>query len=90
MKRGAWRNDEKRIPKLQTQGGFRLIRVFSAAHNAHRMVIYARKLERSLKLSKEHSRFYLRLRWRSRNEKAPYQAQQPDTGRGDGNHLLAA
>lgn len=84
MNRGAWTKDKKRVPKMTTAGGFRLIRVFTVEHNAHRFRTYVDELSKQLKRGRSHSKFQLRVRRRRHKEKALYLAQQPDTGRGDG------
>jgi hypothetical protein len=50
MQKGQWKWDTKRIPKMQTEGGFRLVRVFSIEHNAHRLTVYCKKLQREIDL----------------------------------------
>jgi hypothetical protein len=43
--KGQWkRADRKHNHALQTEGGFRLIRGFSAEHNARRLSVYCQKL----------------------------------------------
>jgi hypothetical protein len=84
MKRGAWIKDKMRVHKTSAACGFRLIRVFTAEHNASRFSAYVDDLSKQLKRGRGNRKFYLKLRRHRRNEKALYLAQQPDTGRGDG------
>lgn len=84
MNRGAWIKDKKRVHKMSTAGGFRLIRVFTVEHNARRFRTYVDELSKQLKRGRSHRKFRLRIRLRKHKEKALYLAQQPDTGRGDG------
>lgn len=85
MIRGAWCRDKKRVAKMTVAGGFRLIRVFTDEHNLSRFRMYVDELGKQLKRGRSHRKFRLRMRRRNRQEKALYLAQQPDTGRGDGN-----
>lgn len=90
MNHGAWIKDKKRVPKMVIAGGFRLIRAFTDEHNARRFRTYVDELGKQLKRGRSHRKFRLRIKRQRRNEKALYLAQQPDTGRGDGNHLAAS
>ncbi|TAK86604.1 MAG: hypothetical protein EPO09_19545 [Aquabacterium sp.] len=90
MIHGQWKTDKKRVSKLKTEGGFRLIRVFSIEHNADRLRVYARRLSKRLAIQPDQRKFRLVLKRSRRNKNAPYQAQQPGTGRGDGNHHAAS
>ena len=62
MKRGAWKKDTTRVPKLQTSGGFRLIRVFTSKHNALRIQAYAKRLQQQARCRPDNRRFRLRMR----------------------------
>ena len=62
MKRGAWKKDTTRVPKLQTSGGFRFVRVFTSAHNAMRIQAYAKRLRQQARRQPDERRFRLRLR----------------------------
>ncbi|MBI5926334.1 MAG: hypothetical protein HY836_12115 [Aquabacterium sp.] len=90
MNRGAWIKDKKRVPKRGAARGFRLIRAFTEEHNLSRFRTYVDELGKQLKRAPSNRKFRLRIKRQSRNEKALYLAQQPDTGRGDGNHLAAS
>jgi hypothetical protein len=70
MQKGQWKKDKKRIPKLQTVGGFRLVRVFSAAHNVHRLQVYCKRLQRGMDCKPGAGRFKLFLRRRRRQQGA--------------------
>lgn len=92
MNKGSWKRDNRRLSPLKTEGGFRLIRAYSPEHNASRIKVHVRKLRQRLVADPKNRRFRLRLKSQKRRakEKALYLAQQPDTGRGDGNHLAAS
>jgi hypothetical protein len=70
MHKGQWKKDTKRIPKLQTEGGFRLVRVFSIEHNAHRLGVYCKKLKREIDGKPGAGRFRLFLMRRRRQQVA--------------------
>jgi hypothetical protein len=81
---------QKRVPSMQTESGFRLIRVFSDEHNAARFKVHVQRLTKQLALQPGAQKFRLVVKRARRNKNAPYQAQQPGTGRGDGNHHAAS
>jgi hypothetical protein len=75
MKFGLWK---------KRTGNFRLIRVFSVEHNVQRLKAYAKRLKRLQRARPEDRKFRLIVRRGAHKKNAPYLAQQPDTGRGDG------
>jgi hypothetical protein len=87
---GKWKTDKKRVHKLKTEGGFRFIRVFTVEHNAARLGVYAQRLGKCLAIKPDQRKFRLFLKRARHKKNAPYQAQQPGTGRGDGNHHAAS
>lgn len=90
MLHGQWKTSKKHVPKLETESGFRVIRTFTLEHNAHRARVFYRRFGKRLALQPSERRFRLFLRRRRPIKNAPYQAQQPGTGRGDGNHHAAS
>jgi hypothetical protein len=90
MIHGQWKTNKKRVPKLQTESGFRLIRVFTVEHNAQRFRAFYERFGKRLAMRPDQRKFRLFIKRRRANKNALYQAQQPDTGQGDGNHHAAS
>ncbi|RZI78136.1 MAG: hypothetical protein EOP38_28020 [Rubrivivax sp.] len=49
MQHGLWKKPKKRVPKLQTESGFRLVRAFTAEHNARRFRAHYNRLIRGFR-----------------------------------------
>lgn len=64
MLKGKWKRDTKRVSKRGGAGGFRFVRCFSAEHNARRIAVYAKRLQRRLVREPGNARFMLRMRVR--------------------------
>jgi hypothetical protein len=79
MEKGQWKRAAKRVPKLQTEGGFRLIRVFTPEHNVQRLSVYVARLAKRQGLAPGGLKWRLRMR---RPKKCP--APGTATGYGAG------